>query len=708
VQQLLSYKMIFTFRYVGLVCLFGLGAARPSAEELSPGLSSYLTCGNLYYRTIHMDESKNSLYVGAMDRIIRVNLANVSETSCDYDTMLLEPSNVASCVSKGKSENYDCRNHIRVIQSIGNGDRLYVCGTNAHNPADLLIYANLTHLGRHEYVPGIGSGIAKCPFDPEDNSTAIWVESGNPGELPALYSGTNAEFTKADSVIFRTDLHNPKTGSREYSFKRTIKYDSHMLDKPDFVGSYEIGEYVYFFLREIAVEYMNCGKAIFSRIARVCKRDTGGKNILLQNWSTYLKAKLNCSIPGEFPFYFNEIQNVYKMPDDDTKFYAVLTTNQNGLHGSAVCTFNIEDVNRAFDGKFKEQATSTSAWLPVPSSKVPQPRPGSCVKDTRELPDRVLNFMRSHPLMNSEVNHEGGAPVFYKRDVVFTHVIVDKLTVGMFSEERQFTLFYVGTIQGQIYKISQWTQQDGQLKSQLLDIFQATVQPEQIRAMEMSRHRRMLYVTSDTGIRQINLNMCSQRYESCLQCVQDPMCGWDRERATCSAYSSPLLSDPTKTKDGLCDTSIFKRKLIANFGQSIHLSCSVGKSELTVGSGVEWHHYSKTKGRYRVEYRTEKHVLTNDNGLVVISVSDQDSGRYDCLYGGQLVSSFHIAVDTHRCSAPNKTADYQKIYSDWCNQFEKYKLALKTWEKRQGKCATGDVKQAEVTSNQIFDSSRFF
>ena len=33
-------------------------------------------------------------------------------------------------------------------------NRLYVCGTNAHNPADMLIYANLTNLGRHEYVPG--------------------------------------------------------------------------------------------------------------------------------------------------------------------------------------------------------------------------------------------------------------------------------------------------------------------------------------------------------------------------------------------------------------------------------------------------------------------------------------------------------------------------------------------------------------------------
>ena len=56
---------------------------------------------------------------------------------------------------------------------------------------------------RHEFYPGIGDGIAKCPFDPEDNSTAVWVRTGNPGDHPAIYSGTNAEFTKADAVIFR-------------------------------------------------------------------------------------------------------------------------------------------------------------------------------------------------------------------------------------------------------------------------------------------------------------------------------------------------------------------------------------------------------------------------------------------------------------------------------------------------------------------------
>lgn len=37
-------------------------------------------------------------------------------------------------------------------------------------------------------MPGIGLGIAKCPYDPLDNSTAIYVENGNPGGLPALVS----------------------------------------------------------------------------------------------------------------------------------------------------------------------------------------------------------------------------------------------------------------------------------------------------------------------------------------------------------------------------------------------------------------------------------------------------------------------------------------------------------------------------------------
>lgn len=79
-----------------------------------------------------------------------------------------------------------------------------------------------------------------------------------------------------------------------------------------------------------------------------------------------------------------------------------------------------------FAGKFKEQASSNSAWLPALNSKIPEPRPGTCVDDTSSLPDTVLNFIRSHPLMDKAVNHEHNNPVFYKRDLVFTKLVVDK------------------------------------------------------------------------------------------------------------------------------------------------------------------------------------------------------------------------------------------------------------------------------------------
>ena len=121
---------------------------------------------------------------------------------------------------------------------------------------------------------------------------------------------TNSFYTIALFMYFAL-FHNHKKKWFQ-GVSKNIKYNRsifHFLE-PNFVGSFDIGEHVFFFFRETAVEYINCGKSVYSRVARVCKRDTGGKNILSQNWATYLKARLNCSIPGEFPFYFNEIRKL--------------------------------------------------------------------------------------------------------------------------------------------------------------------------------------------------------------------------------------------------------------------------------------------------------------------------------------------------------------------------------------------------------------
>ncbi len=50
-------------------------------------------------------------------------------------------------------------------------------------------------------------------------------------------------------------------------------------------------------------------QAVYSRVARICKNDRGGPHKFKKRWTTFLKTRLNCSVSGDVPFYFNEIQS---------------------------------------------------------------------------------------------------------------------------------------------------------------------------------------------------------------------------------------------------------------------------------------------------------------------------------------------------------------------------------------------------------------
>jgi hypothetical protein len=60
---------------------------------------------------------------------------------------------------------------------------------------------------------------------------------------------------------------------------------------------------------------------VFSRVARVCKHETGKKHY----WTTFLKARLTCSIPGKVPFFYDELQDVEFDPASRT-FYGIFST----------------------------------------------------------------------------------------------------------------------------------------------------------------------------------------------------------------------------------------------------------------------------------------------------------------------------------------------------------------------------------------------
>ena len=81
---------------------------------------------------------------------------------------------------------------------------------------------------------------------------------------------------------------------------------------------------------------------------------------------------------------------------------------------------------------------------------------------------------------------------------------------------------------------------DGETMSKLLDIFEIATN-EAIEVIEISQKYKSLYVSTDHRIKQIDLEMCSHRYDSCFRCVKDPYCGWDADLNLCKPYELGLL-----------------------------------------------------------------------------------------------------------------------------------------------------------------------
>jgi len=538
-----------------------------------------------------------SLLIGARNVVYNLSLADLKENVDQRITWPSRQSEREMCLIKGKSED-ECQNYIRVLAQTDTRN-LLVCGTNSYKPK-CRTYTTLPEITndasskkasngnkaakavdvakaelkdddeeeggpffqmKHEF-----SGTGICPHDPRHNSTAIFAD----GEL---YSGTTADFSGSDALIYRDGI-------------RTEQNDLRHLNAPDFVSSVEDEDHVYFFFRETAVEYINCGKTIYSRVGRVCKNDRGGSQRgYRQKWTTFMKSRLNCSIPGEFPFYFDEIQGTSNLMGKDQMIYGVFTTPPNSISGSAVCAFKLSDVLATFDsGDFKGRASTESNWLPV---RPPTKSAGSCSADSKSLPESTLNFMKSHSLMDGAVGNVYAAPLFVKTAVNerLTVIAVDP-EVRTPADGKTYDVMYVGTSRGKVLKVIS-VEDDTKTFDHKKDV--AHRKPVVIEEMQVfpyhvpvanvqvvkakkasgggSAEKKKLVVLSGHEVKALPLHRCkAARVQSCKACValQDPHCAWNLRKRKCvdsttftdaTSDASALLQDVVHGKHAACSSS---------------------------------------------------------------------------------------------------------------------------------------------------------
>lgn len=497
-------------------------------EHREVGLLQFREPGIYNYSALLMSEDEDTLYVGAREAVFAVSALNISQKHHEVYWAVSEEKKV-KCAEKGKSKQTECLNYIRVLQPLSSTS-LYVCGTNAFQPTcDHLNLTSFKFLGKNE------DGKGRCPFDPAHSYTSVMVD----GEL---YSGTSYNFLGSEPIISRNSSHSPL---------RT-EYAIPWLNEPSFVFADVIrrspdgvegeDDRVYFFFTEVSVEYEFVFKLMIPRIARVCKGDQGGLRTLQKKWTSFLKARLICSRPDS-GLVFNVLRDVFVLRAPGLKepvFYALFTPQLNNVGLSAVCAYNVSTAEAVFSrGKYMQSATveqSHTKWVRY-NGPVPTPRPGACINSearaanytsSLNLPDKTLQFVKDHPLMDDSVTPVDSRPKLIKKDVNYTQIVVDRTQA---LDGTIYDVMFVSTDRGALHKAVSLENEMHIIEE--TQIFQDS-EPVQTLLLSSKKGRRFVYAGSNSGVVQAPLAFCG-KHSSCEDCVlaRDPYCAWSPAAAAC-------------------------------------------------------------------------------------------------------------------------------------------------------------------------------
>ncbi|VDK44696.1 unnamed protein product [Anisakis simplex] len=448
------------------------------------------------------------------------------------------------CLMKGKSKDA-CHNFVRVLAKDDRSSGVLVCGTNAFQP--MCRQYDREKYGEYRQTAEF-SGLGIAPYDPNYNSTFL-----RDGDF--LYAGTVSDFSGADPLIHRRNVSKLiELGIR------TERNDVKFLNEPQFAGSFRDEKYVYLWFHEQAGESDSCNRVIYSRVARLCRSDLGGPRPYSNEWTSFIKARLNCSIPGDYPFYFDQIEAIappvsgrYSAKDENAHLvYAVFRSPLAGVSASAVCAFDLTQITKVFArSPYQNQANSHTSWSSTRNTAQPKHRPGTCVKDSRTLSEEAVAYARSSPLVQESVHNYFGAPLSIHSGIDhFTQIAIDPQVWAL--DGRFYDVIFVGTDRGNVFKLVNLAGAAAKTLHSSFHIYTLKVANEAIRNMmlyegppckslDCGESPNYLIVVSDKHVMRVPTSKCST-FVTCVECIslRDPQCAWDAETAKCTFVDQQL------------------------------------------------------------------------------------------------------------------------------------------------------------------------
>lgn len=206
--------------------------------------------------------------------------------------------------------------------------------------------------------------------------------------------------------------------------------------------------------------------------------------------------------------------------------YAVFTTPQNAIGGSAVCAFAMRDIIDAFEGTFKGQESMNSNWLPLEKEKIPIDRPGSCVEDSRTLSDSAVNFVKTHPLMDKSASSFLAKPILVRVSLQYRFSAIAVHPQVQAMNGNKYDVMYIGTDDGRVIKAVNVASNEGvfdastdeysrnPVRTAVISEVQVLPQGVAIKQMHIALTTEKLIVASGDIIKAVTLSHCGN-VQSC-------------------------------------------------------------------------------------------------------------------------------------------------------------------------------------------------
>uniref|UniRef100_A0AAX7U7D4 Semaphorin-3C n=1 Tax=Astatotilapia calliptera TaxID=8154 RepID=A0AAX7U7D4_ASTCA len=530
---------------------------------------------------------------------------------------------------------HGCGNFIRVVQPY-NRTHLFMCGSGAYSP--VCVYVNR---GRRpeEQVFHIDSrtesGKGRCSFNPQVNTVSVMLNQ-------ELFSGMYIDFMGTDAAIFRsltkrnavrTDQHNSKWLSEP------IFIDAHLI--PD--GTDPNDSKLYFFFRERLTDNSGNTKNIHTMVARVCPNDIGGQRSLVNKWTTFLKARMVCSVVEEdgTETHFDELESVFLLETDLPK--GLLVFGVSVFKGSAVCVYNMADILTVFNGPFAHREGPNFQWIAF-QGRIPYPRPGTCpggaftpdIQTTKEFPDDVVTFVRNHPVMFNAIYPVGRRPLVVRTnaDYKYTAVAVDQVMAA----DGNYQVLFLGTDKGTIQKVIVLPSNHSLHDDLILEELEVFKNKAPVTNLRISSKKQQLYASSEFGVSQVSLHRCQAYGSACADCclARDPYCAWDG--LSCSRFY-PTGKRRSRRQDIMHGNPLtqcrgFNLKAYRNAVEMTQYGVKNNTTFLeclpkSPQASIRW--LIQRDNDRRKEVKLSDRVLSTEHGLLIRSVQLSDQGLYYCL-----------------------------------------------------------------------------